>query len=80
MVLLNFIKFTKMGASALHAIISPVFAWRKPWVLQFPDSKVYGANTGPTWGRQDPGEPHCGPVNLAIWDFSISITVVACMK
>ena len=26
--------------------------------MSFPDSKVYGANMGPTWGRQDPGGPH----------------------
>ena len=32
-----------------------------------PDSKVHGANMGPIWGRQDPGGPHVGPVNLAIW-------------
>ena len=30
----------------------------------FPDSKVHGANMGPTWGRQDPGRPHVGPINL----------------
>ena len=30
------------------------------------DSKVYGANTGPTLGRQDPGGPHVGPMDLAI--------------
>ena len=33
----------------------------------FPVSKVHGANMGPTWGRQDPGGPHVGPMNLAIW-------------
>ena len=33
-----------------------------------PDSKVHGANIGPIWGRQDPGGPHVGPMNLAIWD------------
>ena len=33
-----------------------------------PDSKVHGANMGPTWGRQDPGGPHVVPMNLAIWD------------
>ena len=33
-----------------------------------PDSKVHGANMGPIWGRQDPGGPHVGPVNFAIWD------------
>ena len=33
-----------------------------------PDSKVYGANMGPIWGRQDPYGPHVGLINLAIWD------------
>ena len=32
-----------------------------------PDSKVHEANMGPTWDRQDPGGPHVGPMNLAIW-------------
>ena len=22
---------------------------------------------GPIWGRQDPGGPHVGPMNFAIW-------------
>ena len=33
-----------------------------------PDSKIHGANVGPIWGRQDPGGPHVGPINFAIWD------------
>ena len=36
-------------------------------VVTTPDSKVHGANMGPIWGRQDPGGPHVGPMNLAIW-------------
>ena len=32
-----------------------------------PDSKVYGAYMGPSWGRQDPDGPHVGPMILAIW-------------
>ena len=32
-----------------------------------PDSKVHGANMGSIWGRQDPGGPHAGPMNFAIW-------------
>ena len=32
-----------------------------------PDSKGHGANMGPIWGRQDPGGPHVGPMNFAIW-------------
>ena len=38
-----------------------------------PDSKVHGANMGPIWGRQDPGGPHVGHMNLDIWDTSKSI-------
>ena len=37
----------------------------------FPDSKVHGANMGLIWGRQDPGGPHVGPMNLAIWVVSL---------
>ena len=33
----------------------------------FPDSKVPGAIMGPIWCLQDPGEPHFGPMNFAIW-------------
>ena len=33
---------------------------------KFPDSKVHEAYMGPTWGRQDPGGPHFGPMNLPI--------------
>ena len=33
-----------------------------------PDNKVHGANMGPIWERQDPGGPHVGPMNFAIWD------------
>ena len=38
-----------------------------------PDSKVYGANMGPIWGRQDPGGPHVGHVNFAIWGATILV-------
>ena len=31
-----------------------------------PDSKVNVVNMGPNWGRQDPGGPHVGPMNLTI--------------
>ena len=36
--------------------------------LNNPDSKVHGANMGPIWGQQDPGGPHVGPMNFAIWE------------
>ena len=31
------------------------------------DNKVHGDSMGPIWGRQDPGGPHVGPMNFAIW-------------
>ena len=37
------------------------------------DSKVHGANMGPIWGQQDPGGPHGGPMNFAIWA-TLSVT------
>ena len=33
-----------------------------------PDSKVHGANMGPTWVLSAPGGPHVGFMNLAIWE------------
>ena len=39
---------------------------------EYPDSKLHGANMGSIWGRQDPGGPHVGPMNFAIWLISHS--------
>ena len=39
-----------------------------------PEIKVRGANMGPTWGLQDPGGSHFGPVILVIWDSMFGIT------
>ena len=36
-------------------------------LVMLPDSKVHGANMGPTWVLLAPGGPHVGPMNLAIW-------------
>ena len=35
------------------------------WLI-VPDSKVHGANMGPTWVLSAPGGPHVGPMKLAI--------------
>ena len=32
----------------------------------FPDSKVHGANIWLTWVLSAPGQPHVGPMNIAI--------------
>ena len=33
-----------------------------------PESKVHGANMGPTWVLSAPDGPHVGPMNLATWE------------
>ena len=45
--------------------------FRKSICISSPDSKVHGANMGPIWGRQDPGGPHVGPMNFAIWVYMV---------
>ena len=54
------------GLPFLFAFLSP-FSFHRSFKT-IPDSKVRGTNMGPTWGRQDPGGPHVGPMNLAIWE------------
>ena len=49
---------------AIYAVICMQLSTTKQ---NCPDSKIHGANMGPTWGRQDPGGPHVGHVNLVIW-------------
>ena len=44
-----------------------IYAWASFTDRNYPDSKVIGANMGPIWGQQDPGGPHVGPKNFAIW-------------
>ena len=35
---------------------------------RIPDSKIHGANMGPTWVLSAPDGPHIGPMNLAVRD------------
>ena len=39
-----------------------------------PDSKVHGANVGPTWVLSAPDGPHVGPMNLAIRGVYVSVS------
>ena len=43
-----------------------------------PDSKVDGVKMGLIWGRQDPGGPHVGPMNFAIWAVLLCYTHISC--
>ena len=42
--------------------------WINETVKHVPESKVHGANMGPTWVLSAPDGPHAGPMNLAIRD------------
>ena len=51
--------------------------WKEQWtplncvtLSITPDSKVHGANIGPTWVLSAPDVPHVGPMNLAIRDIT----------
>ena len=53
----------------------PLNGWH--WLdLKYPDSKVHGAHMGPNLGRQDPGGPHVGAMNLAILEGTPIIVTV----
>ena len=59
----------------IHFII--VKHWFTKLGINIPDSKVHGANMGHTWGRQDPGGPHVGHMNFAIWGNLSSALVIS---
>ena len=72
--LLNARKLTRVRSSTPGPAIL-CSRWRVWMVSPGSDSKVHGANMGPIWGRQDPGGPHVGPMNLIIWGInSIYVT------
>ena len=52
-----------IGNFRCHTLRPDKVNWSSRW---FPDSKVHEAYVGPTWGRQDPGVSHVGPMNFAI--------------
>ena len=52
----------------MHSDYSCVDCTRDRGSDNITDSKVHEAYMGPTWGGQDPGGPHVGPMNLVIRD------------
>ena len=71
-------------------IVPKWLAWFKDWrrssawlgshgvyAYASPDSKIHGANMGPTWGRQDPGGPHVNPHEPCCLGIYRSNTMVA---
>ena len=54
----------------------PVLQQLLGYIVHIPDSKVHGANMGPTWGWQDPGGPHVGHFKIVIWDDNMNLAQV----
>ena len=66
---LRYVTFSLIGwESRTHTcvILNNGHSLPQSWNFQFPDSKVHGANMGPTWVLSAPDGPHVGPMNLAI--------------
>ena len=61
--------FTRKKCNDINAIYSIKYGYVSSRLLCYgyiPDSKVHGANMGPTWVLSAPDGPHVGPMNLAI--------------
>ena len=68
-------KYVPWSDDILHLVVTPSEADTELTAANamfsreyIPDSKVHGANMGPTWGWQDPCGSHVGPINFAIFD------------
>ena len=68
----GWLKMTVSGATGACCLWEIYHYW--PLMLHVIIARFIGPNMGPIWGRQDPGEPHVGPMNFAIWDAQIIIT------
>ena len=58
-----------IGLATKRTILTLIPAWISHCIRyndDYPDSKVHGANVGPTWVRPAPGVPHFGPTNFDI--------------
>ena len=58
-----------------NTLFTHYIQWWQLWIQNIHDSKVRGANVGPIWGRQDPGGPHVGPMNVAIWNVPMNVAI-----
>ena len=56
---------TKWILKGLHFIIDPLWG-ESTSQMHHSDSRVHGANMGPTWVLSAPDGPHVGPMNFAI--------------
>ena len=57
----------RVNGITMHIDTRQHLLWSISWLYQiYPDSKVHGANMGPTWVLSAPDGHHVGPMNLTI--------------
>ena len=61
----RFLPSIQLICSHRQVKLNQVYKWCSVY-HNIPDSKVHGANMGPTWVLSAPDGPHVGPINLAI--------------
>ena len=64
----KFLAFLVAVASVYRNIVVTLSGCPAMYVCGTADIKVHEAYMGHIWGRQDPGGPHVGPMNLVIRD------------
>ena len=64
-----------ISCSAACILYTLQLIWKYISNGNFPDSETHMASVGPTWCCQNPGGPHVGHTNLAIWVLNIGFHV-----
>ena len=72
----NFYLLVKLWGKVVYLKLLPHFSNNSLWHSN-PDSKVHGANMGPTWVLSSPGGPHVGPMKIAIRECHVVFSISA---
>ena len=65
-----------MFAVLLSLHIMHIFMFASMIAIVVPDSKLHGANMGPTWVLSAPDGPHVGPMNLAMRGSQVNVNAI----
>ena len=80
LVLLSFGNKTRQQDSPnilTHLLLTALLSSHTGQHKQTQIARLMGGNMGPTWGRQYPGGPHVGPMNIVIWVRSVNFRAVS---
>ena len=66
-----------------HAISGQIIITNRGEIMFSPQREALIARSmGPIWGRQDPGGPHVGPMNFAVWGhmYVVCLSTINCLN